>query len=80
VDLAHLLVYHARARRPPHRVAINPTLIAGNRSGVFAALRDLARFARVCVDRGAVAWPGALDLAPDTMYDETRANGSWIVE
>jgi hypothetical protein len=55
-------------------------LIAGQRAGVFAALRDAALFAQVHVDHGAVTWPGDIDLAPDAMYDEIRANGTWIIE
>lgn len=23
-------------------------------------------------------WPGELDLAPDAMYDEIKANGHWV--
>jgi len=49
-------------------------------AGVFVALRDPAIFAQAYVDEGVVTWPGELDLAPDAMYDEIRANGRWIVE
>ena len=49
-------------------------------AGVFVALRDPAAFAQAYVDEGVVTWPGELDLAPDAMYDEIRANGRWIVE
>ena len=55
-------------------------LIAGDRAGVFAALRDAALFAQVYVDHGAVTWPGDIDLAPDAMHDEIIANGTWFVE
>jgi hypothetical protein len=55
-------------------------LIAGRHAGVFAALRDAALFAQVYVDHGAVTWPGDIDLAPDAMYDEISANGSWTIE
>jgi hypothetical protein len=55
-------------------------LIAGRRAGVFAALANATLFAQVYVDHGAVSWPGDIDLAPDAMYDEIRANGTWIVE
>lgn len=55
-------------------------LINSEGAGVFAALRDPAVFAAVYVDFGVVTWPGELDLAPDAMYDEIRANGEWVIE
>jgi len=47
--------------------------------GVFQELRDPAFFKQVYVDRGVVTWPGALDLAPDAMYDEIKAHGEWVL-
>ena len=55
-------------------------LIFGRNPGVFRALRDPAVFAQVSIEGGAVTWPGELDLAPDSMYDEIKANGRWIVK
>lgn len=52
-------------------------LILGRDPGVFKVLCDPAMFARVGIDRGAVSWPGGLDLAPDAMYDQIRAGGRW---
>ena len=46
---------------------------------VFDALADPAVFAQAFVQYGTVTWPGDLDLAPDTMYDEIQANGQWIL-
>jgi hypothetical protein len=54
-------------------------LVLGRNPGVFEALRDRAVFERVRVRNGAVTWPGQLDLAPDTMYDEIRVNGRYVV-
>lgn len=48
-------------------------------AGVFAAIRDEAAFAAVQVADGVVTWPGGLDLAPDAMYYEIVANGTWKV-
>ena len=45
-------------------------------SGVLAPLRDAAFFERAFVDRGAVAWPGDIDLAPDAMYQQVAKQGS----
>lgn len=38
--------------------------------GVFAPLRDLARFREVFVDTegGTIAWPNDVDLAPEVLY------------
>ena len=38
--------------------------------GVFEAWEDIAFFAEVTIDpeSGTVAWPGGIDLAPDTLY------------
>ena len=37
-------------------------------TGALAPLLDEQFFERVFIDGGAVAWPGAIDLAPDAMY------------
>lgn len=44
--------------------------------GVLAPLGDPAYFARVAVDReaGTIAWPNGVDLAPEPLYAEARAN------
>ena len=39
--------------------------------GVFAPLRDLARFRGVFVDDGGtIAWPNGADLAPEILYSK----------
>jgi hypothetical protein len=48
--------------------------------GVFSALRDKRVFDQAYLDHGAVTWPGELDIAPDAMYDEIKANGEWAVK
>lgn len=48
--------------------------------GVFAPLRDPARFAEVHCEQGFVGWPGELDLAPDAMHAELRRHGRWVLE
>ena len=55
-------------------------LILAPNAGVFTPLRDPTLFAQARVTDGVVTWPGDLDLAPDAMYDEIRANGSWKLE
>ncbi len=53
-------------------------LIHSDGAGVFAALRDPARFTEVRVELGAVTWSGGIDLAPDAMYDAIAASGEWV--
>ena len=53
--------------------------ISGGQAGVFSALRDPLLFGQVFVEYGAVTWPGELDLAPDTMYDEIKKKGEWVL-
>ena len=55
-------------------------LVSGESAGVFARLRDPDVFAQVGIEHGAVTWPGEIDLAPDAMYDEIKANGRWVLE
>ena len=55
-------------------------LVTSEHAGVFSKLRDPVLFADVCLDYGAVTWPGELDLAPDAMYDAIRAHGCWVLE
>jgi len=42
--------------------------------GVFEALLDPAEFAKVYVDPEwhCVAWPGEIDLCPDSMYEDVK--------
>ncbi len=48
-------------------------------TGVFAPLSDPDLFKQVFISHGAVAWPGELDIAPDTMYREIKNHGQWIL-
>ncbi len=44
-------------------------------NGVFAPLRDPARFAKVTVEHGTLCWPDdGLDWAPEPLYAAARAN------
>lgn len=42
--------------------------------GVFEALTDHAEFAKVYVDpkTHTVAWPGEIDLCPDSLYEDVQ--------
>jgi hypothetical protein len=39
----------------------------------FALLKDSPRFAMAAVEHGTVTWPGGIDIAPETLYDRSRA-------
>jgi hypothetical protein len=43
---------------------------------VFARVRTSRGFAEAFLDHGAIAWPGEVDLAPDTLYERVRT-GVW---
>jgi len=40
---------------------------------VFRRLRDPAFFALAHVEYGTVVWPGAIDIAPETLYERSVA-------
>lgn len=54
-------------------------IVLEENSGVFAVLRDIHFFKQAYIDRGAITWPGNLDLAPDAMYDAIRETGKYIL-
>ena len=54
-------------------------LIHSPNAGVFKALRDENLFSKVALHYGAVTWPGALDLAPDAMYEAISRSGECVL-
>ena len=39
-------------------------------SGVFRRMRNVSLFNQVVVKLGSVAWPGDLDIAPETLWED----------
>ncbi len=52
-------------------------LVVSPAAGVFASLRDQSIFEQAFVERGAVMWPGELDIAPDAMHAAIKQHGEW---
>ncbi len=57
------------------RVVFEPTHL----TGVFASLQNSEFFNQVRINRGAVSWPGDIDLAPDAMHAAIRKSGEWVL-
>jgi len=55
-------------------------LIWSDQAGVFSLLRDPATFAKATIEYGTVTWLGEIDLAPDSMYDQIKQQGTWVLE
>ncbi len=47
--------------------------------GVFEPLKNPQFFAQVFIDDGVVAWPGEIDLAPDSMHEDIKKYGKCVI-
>ena len=54
---------------------LGPRLSQGPLGDGFGPLCDEKMFSRVFLEHGALTWPGAIDLAPDAMYERIRSSG-----
>lgn len=54
-------------------------LIASERAGIFAALKDVDLFPQVGIELGALTWPNGADLDPVWVHEEIGKNQSWSV-
>jgi hypothetical protein len=54
-------------------------LIASERAGIFAALKDVHLFQQVSIELGALTWPNGCDLDPAWAHEEIGKNQLWSV-
>ena len=58
---------------------LRPRLSQGPLGDGFDPLCDETMFSRVFLEHGALTWPGAIDLAPDAMYERIRSSGRSVL-
>ena len=54
-------------------------LVASEKAGIFAALKDEKMFNQVSVELGAPIWPNGADLDPEWVHEEIGENKTWSV-
>lgn len=54
-------------------------LVASEKAGVYAVLKDEAVFSKVCIELGVLTWPNGADLDPDWVHEELGKNRTWAV-
>ena len=54
-------------------------LVASERAGIFATLKDEKLFNQVSIELGALTWPNGANLDPAWLHEEIRGNKTWSV-
>ncbi len=54
-------------------------LVASERAGVYAVLKDAQLFQQVSIELGALTWPNGADLDPLWVHEEIGKNKTWSV-
>lgn len=54
-------------------------LVASEKAGIYAALKDESLFNQVSIELGALTWPNGADLDPEWVHEEIGKNKSWSV-
>jgi hypothetical protein len=54
-------------------------LVAGEHSGIYAALSDEKLFSQVRIELGALTWTNGADLDPEWTHEELQKSPIWMV-
>jgi len=54
-------------------------LVASEKAGIYAALKDEKLFNQVSIELGALTWPNGADLDPEWVHEEIGENKTWSV-
>jgi len=54
-------------------------LVASEKAGVYAVLKDESVFNKVSVELGVLTWPNGADLDPEWVHEELGKNKTWSV-
>jgi hypothetical protein len=54
-------------------------LVASEKAGIYAALKDEKLFNQVSLELGVLTWPNGADLDPEWVHEEIGKNKSWSV-
>ena len=54
-------------------------LVASEKAGVYAVLKDESVFNQVSVELGVLTWPNGADLDPEWVHEELGKNKTWSV-
>jgi hypothetical protein len=54
-------------------------VLTATECGIFEALKDKACFDQARLELGVVTWPNGADMDPGWMYEQVKANKSWVV-
>ena len=52
-------------------------LVASEKAGIYAVLRDEKLFNKVSIELGALTWPNGADLDPEWVHEEIGKNKRW---
>ncbi len=54
-------------------------LVASEKAGIYAVLKNEGIFNQVKIELGALTWPNGADLDPEWAHEEIGKNETWVV-
>ena len=54
-------------------------LVASEKAGIYAVLKNEETFNQVSIELGALTWPNGADLDPEWVHEEIGKNKTWSV-